>query len=161
MAGTTTTTVRARRWRVDCRRFRCRSGAVLDGAPPGPLRVISLCAGQGRDLLEVLAGHPRRDDVRVRLVELDARNAEAARTRAGAAGLEGVEIVTGDASLTDHYRGMAPADLVLVCGVFGNITVGDIERTVGACCQLCKAGGTVILTPARTAPDPVPLICEW
>jgi hypothetical protein len=34
--------------------------------------VISLCAGQGRDLLGVLADHPRREDVRARLVELDA-----------------------------------------------------------------------------------------
>jgi len=41
---------------------------ALDSAPPGPLRAISLCAGQGRDLLEVLAGHPRRDDVQARLV---------------------------------------------------------------------------------------------
>jgi Methyltransferase domain len=134
---------------------------VLDAAPPGPLRVVSLCAGQGRDLLGVLGGHPRRDDVRARLVELDPQIAEAARARAGAAGLGQVEIVTGDASLTDHYRDMVPADLVLACGVFGNITLADIERTVDACRQLCKTGGTVIWTRHRTAPDRVPLICEW
>lgn len=134
---------------------------VLDSAPPGPLQVISLCAGQGRDLLGVLAGHPRRDDVRARLVELDGRIAAAAKARAGAAGLDRVEIVTGDASLTDQYRDMAPADLVLACGVFGNITDEDIERTVGTCCQLCKTGGTVIWTRGRTVPDRVPLICGW
>jgi hypothetical protein len=72
-----------------------------------------------------------------------------------------VEVVTGDASITDHYRGMTPADLVLVCGVFGNITDEDIERTVAACCQLCQTGGTVIWTRGRTAPDRVPLICGW
>ena len=126
--------------------------AVLDSARPGPLQVISLCAGQGRDLLGVLADHPRRDDVRARLVELDARIAAVAETRARAAGLDRVEIVTGDASITDHYRGMTPADLVLVCGVFGNITDEDIERTVGTCCQLCKTGGTVIWTRQRSAP---------
>ena len=43
---------------------------ALDEAPAGPLRVISLCAGQGRDLIEVLAEHPRRGDVRARLVEV-------------------------------------------------------------------------------------------
>jgi hypothetical protein len=123
--------------------------------------VIGLCAGQGRDLLGVLADHPRRDDVRARLVELDARLAAVAETRARAAGLDRVEIVTGDASITDHYRGMTPADLVLVCGVFGNITDQDIERTVGMCCQLCQAGGTVIWTRERSAPDRVPLICGW
>lgn len=135
---------------------------ALDSAPPGPLRAISLCAGQGRDLLEVLAGHPRRDEIHARLVELDARIAEAARARARTATLDHVEVVTGDASLTDQYRGMAPADLVMVCGVFGNITVEDVERTVGACRQLCQAGGTVIWTRSRdNTPDLVPLICEW
>src|SRR2546429_389313 len=33
---------------------------VLDAAPPGPITAVSICAGQGRDLLEVLAVHPRR-----------------------------------------------------------------------------------------------------
>ncbi|MBB5960633.1 putative RNA methylase [Saccharothrix tamanrassetensis] len=125
------------------------------------MRVISLCAGQGRDLLEVLAGHPRRDDVRARLVELDARNTAVAEATARAAGLEGVEVVTADASITDHYRDLTPADLVLVCGVFGNITDEDVERTVDACVQLCATGGTVVWTRHRGAPDLVPVICEW
>jgi hypothetical protein len=46
---------------------------ALDAAPPGPLHAISLCAGQGRDLIGVLAHHPRRHDVTARLVELDPR----------------------------------------------------------------------------------------
>jgi hypothetical protein len=33
----------------------------------------------GRDVIGVLAGHPRRDDVRARLVELDERNVAVAR----------------------------------------------------------------------------------
>jgi hypothetical protein len=134
--------------------------AALDGSPSGTLRVISLCAGQGRDLLEVLADHPRRGDVRARLVELDPRNTAFAEEMARSAGLDRVEVVTADASLTDQYRGMAPADLVLICGVFGNITDEDIERTIDSCSQLCQTGGTVIWTRHRAAPDRVPLICE-
>lgn len=145
----------ARRLRVVQHRIR----TVLDDSPPGPLRVISLCAGQGRDLLGVLADHPRRDDVHARLVELDARIAAAA-THA-AAGLSGVDVVVGDASITDHYAGMVPATLVLVCGVFGNITDADIRRTVGFCTRLCATGGTVVWTRHRGAPDRVPVICEW
>ena len=135
---------------------------ALDSSPAGPLRAVSLCAGQGRDLLEVLADHPRRDDVRARLVELDGRNTALAEATAQAAGLDQVEIVTADASCTDCYRGMAPADLVLVCGIFGNITDDDIERTIEACRQLCETGGTVIWTRGRTVlPDRVPMICDW
>lgn len=144
----------ARRLRVVQQHIR----TALDGSPPGPLRVVSLCAGQGRDLLGVLADHPRRDDVLARLVELDARNTSAAEEHA--AGLS-VEVVTGDAARTDHYLGMVPADLVLVCGVFGNITDDDIRRTVGFCTQLCRTGGTVVWTRHREAPDLVPTICEW
>lgn len=125
------------------------------------MRVISLCAGEGRDLLDVLAEHPRRNDVRARLVELDPRNTAAAAQQADRAGLQNVDVVTGDAAVVDQYEDMAPADLVLICGLFGNITDTDIEHTVAACSQLCKTGGTVIWTRHRAAPDRVPQICEW
>src|SRR5205085_3894623 len=44
---------------------------VLSEFPPGRIAVLSMCAGQGRDLIGALAGHPRRHDVVARLVELD------------------------------------------------------------------------------------------
>ena len=138
-----------------------RIAAALDAAPPGPLRAVSMCAGQGRDLIPVLAGHPRGRDVTARLVELDPGLAAIAHREAAAANLPGVEVVTGDASLTDAYAGAVPADLVLVCGVFGNITDADIRRTVGCCAQLCATGGTTVWTRARRPPDLVPQICAW
>jgi hypothetical protein len=45
-----------------------------------------------------------------------------AREAAKKAALGGVEVITGDASIPSAYDGAVPADLVLVCGVFGNIT---------------------------------------
>lgn len=138
-----------------------RIRAALDDAPPGPLTAVSVCAGQGRDLIGVLADHPRGPDVRARLVELDGRNVEVARRAAAAAGLTGVEVVAGDASSTDHYAGLAPADLVLVCGTLGNITDADVERTLDHCTRLCRTGGTVVWTRNRKAPDLVPQVCAW
>ena len=135
--------------------------AVLDQAPPGPLRAVSICAGQGRDLIGVLRGHPRRGDVSARLVELDPRNAATARQFAAEAGLTQVEVVTGDAAQTDAYAGLVPADLVLACGVFGNITDEDVARTIRCCAGLCAAGGTVVWTRGRGEPDLVPQICDW
>jgi hypothetical protein len=133
--------------------------AALDGCPPGPVRVVSLCAGQGRDLMDVLANHPRRTDVRARLVELDPGLAESARERAY--GLDQVEVVTGDASRTEQYVGLVPADLVLMCGIFGNISETDIKRTVDAAPQFCRPGATLIWTRHREDPDLAPTICEW
>jgi putative methyltransferase len=138
-----------------------RIRAALDDAPPGPVRAISICAGQGRDLIGALAGHPRRADVVARLVELDPRNTEAARGLAAAANLSGVEIITGDAALTSQYAGLAPAGLVLACGLFGNMTDDHIERTIHYCTRLCATGGTVVWTRARWEPDLVPQICAW
>lgn len=147
----------ARRLQVVQERIRL----ALDGCPPGPLKLVSLCSGQGRDVLEVLTDHPRRDDVRARLVELDPGNTAIAKEAIKSAGLRQVEVVTADAALTDHYRDSAPAEIVLVCGVFGNITDEDIERTIDTCTQLCKTDGTIIWTRHRGAPDRVPLICRW
>ncbi|MCI4064763.1 class I SAM-dependent methyltransferase family protein [Micromonospora sp. R77] len=141
--------------------LRQRIAEALDQAPPGPLRAISLCAGQGRDLIPVLADHPRRDDVTARLVELDPRNVEVARAAAARAGLTAVEVVAGDAAQTDRYADLTPADLVLVCGVFGNIPDADVRATVGHCAALCATGGTVFWTRHRREPDLVPTICDW
>ena len=55
---------------------------------PGPLRLISVCAGQGRDVIGVLADHPRRTDVSAFLVELDEHNVGVARALAADAGFE-------------------------------------------------------------------------
>lgn len=134
---------------------------ALDRAPAGPLKAVSLCAGQGRDLLGVLEEHPRREDVACRFVEINSQLADAARARATAAGLGQADVVTGDAARTGNYAAYVPADLVLVCGVYGNISDEDIERTVGYCTQLCSTGGTVIWTRARGARDMFPRICEW
>ncbi|MCA2216391.1 SAM-dependent methyltransferase [Jidongwangia harbinensis] len=136
-----------------------RIRTALDAMPAGPRTAVSLCAGQGRDLIGVLAGHPRGGDVRARLVELDQRNVNAARAAARAAGLDGVEVVRGDAGLTDCYAGAVPADLVVACGVFGNLTDEDVLATVDACRALCARGGTVVWTRHRGAPDRVPATC--
>jgi hypothetical protein len=147
----------ARRLRVVRERVR----AALDVAPPGPLRLVSLCAGQGRDVVDAPAGHPRRTDVRARLVELDPRNCAYAERSAAGAGLDLVDVVTGDASRPGHYRDLVPADVVLVCGVFGNITDEDVARVIGLLPAFCRTGGTVIWTRHRDEPDLVPRICRW
>lgn len=130
---------------------------AVEAARPGPVRVLSLCAGDGRDLIGALAEHPRRDDVRAHLVELDPDLAERGRAAAWA----GVSYVVGDASRPDTYAGAIPADLLLACGVFGNITDDDIATTVAALPSLLAPGGTVIWTRHRGAPDLVPTVDAW
>jgi hypothetical protein len=134
--------------------------AALDQAPPGPIRAISVCAGQGHDIIGVLADHPRREDVSARLVELDEQNVQLARAAASAMGLDAMEVIAGDASLTDAYVGAVPADVILICGVFGNVAADDIANTIAHLSQLCAPEATVIWTRHRRAPDLVPRIRE-
>jgi hypothetical protein len=135
--------------------------AELNPAPAGDTRLISLCAGQGRDVIGVLAGHPRRGDVRARLVELDERNIAVARQAARAAGLDGVEMLQADAGTTDACAGAVPAQIVVVCGVFGNITVSDIQATVAAMPSLCAPGALAVWTRHRRPPDLTSAIRTW
>jgi hypothetical protein len=138
-----------------------RAREAIDRAPPGPVRVISICAGQGRDVVGALADHPRRDDVVARLVELDRRNVELARASVDAAGLDRVEVIEADASITSIYDGLVPAALVLVCGVFGNIRHDDIHRTIATLPSLCTPGATVCWTRHRRPPDVTPDVRRW
>jgi hypothetical protein len=135
--------------------------AALDRAPAGPVRLLSLCAGQGRDVIETLPDHPRRDDVSAVLVEADPANVAWAREAAAAAGLPRVEVRQADASQPADYADATPADVLLLCGIFGNVSVADTQRTIAAAPALCAPGATVIWTRHRREPDLTPRIRAW
>jgi len=135
-------------------------GVVLDTFYEAPLRVVSMCAGEARDLLGALDDRGRRD-ITGCLVELDPELAGRARAHADALGLSGLEVRVGDAGTTASYAGAVPADLVLVCGVFGNISEADIERTLRALPMFSAPGATVIWTRHRRAPDMTVSIRRW
>jgi len=139
------------------RAVRAEVAAALDRAPAGPLRLLSLCAGQGRDVLPLLREHPRGPDVRARLVEADGVNVAAARAAAGPE----VEVVEGDAGTTDACAGAVPADVLLLCGIFGNVGDADVRRTLLALPMLLAPGGTVLWTRSRHAPDLTPTMRGW
>lgn len=133
----------------------------LSAATPGPIRLISMCAGQGRDVLGVLPTHPRRDDVSATLIELDHDNVDVARRSAEAARLSNVEVIEGDAAVSDVYRPFVPADILLACGIFGNISTSDLEHTVRHLSMLCRDGAALIWTRHRLDPDLTPAIRRW
>ena len=102
---------------------------------PGPAATdrsasVSACAGDGRDVIGVLAGRPDAERVRAVLVELHPGIAERARETAAAAGLSGVDgadrRTPGRPTRTPER---VPADIVLLVGIFGNISDDDLWRT--------------------------------
>jgi hypothetical protein len=137
--------------------------AFLDTRDDDGLRVVSACAGDGRDLIDVLARRDDRDRVRAALLlELDEVLAGTARDLAAEHGLEQVDVRRDDAGSTGSYADAVPADLVLMCGVFGNVTDADLRRTVAVIPRLCAPGATVVWTRGRFREgDLTPQIRGW
>ncbi|MEV8375057.1 SAM-dependent methyltransferase [Kribbella sp. NPDC056861] len=132
----------------------------LDETESKPVKVISACAGDGRDLLGVLA---RRDDaerVTALLVEYDAGLAARAWEAAEALPAH-IEVRQADAAQSEVYTDAVPADLVLLCGIFGNVSDADVRKTIEAAPQLCAAGAEVVWTRHRDEPDLTPAIRAW
>lgn len=133
----------------------------LDDTAPQPVRLLSVCAGDGRDIIGVLTG--RDDAVRVEaiLLELDPRNVRRARRWVAAAGLDSVRVRECDAGLLSEWASAAPADLVLLAGVLGNISDADVRATIAALPGVCAPGAIVIWTRHRNAPDLTGPIRTW
>ena len=135
-------------------------GDFLREATASPIRVITMCAGEGRDILGAIANQKRRD-VRGLLVELDPVLADRARKTAHALGLNDIRVEAGDAGRSGAYASAAPADLVMACGVFGNISDEDVRSTIAALPELAAPNATLVWTRHRNPPDLTPSIRQW
>src|SRR6476660_5617242 len=104
----------------------------------GPVRVLSACAGDGRDVLGVLALHPDMENIDVTLLEIDPMLAARARPHAA------------DPAAS---AGAVPADIVVRVGIFGNISDADIARTIAAAPAMCRPGAVVLWSRGRQGGD--------
>ena len=136
-------------------------GSWLDDRRGETLTVVSACAGQAHDLLGVLAIRADAERVCCTLLEYDERNVAAAQAAIDDGALRNVTVVRTDAGDRSAYVGAVPADLVLMAGVFGNISDADVQRTITALPELCAANATVIWTRTRRAPDLTPAVRRW
>ncbi|HVA53919.1 MAG TPA: hypothetical protein VNF05_10450 [Acidimicrobiales bacterium] len=112
-------------------------------------------------MIGVLEKHERALDVSALLVELDVQLADDARRRARRAGLVNVEVRVEDASVTSAYENAVPADILLACGVFGNISDADIHATISHLPTLLARNARVIWTRHRREPDLTPTVRAW
>lgn len=140
-------------WRLGVVRGHIRDALDRRG---GPVRILSLCSGDGRDVIGVLAERPAADVGRVRAVLVEVHPAIAGWGRAAAAdaGVAGsVEIRTADAGDPAAWADAVPADIVLLVGILGNITPEDLAGLLAAAPALCAPRATLVWTRGRRAGD--------
>lgn len=119
---------------------------------PGRIRILSCCSGDGRDVLEVLA--KRNDSERISAVLVEAHRGIANRARRSAAEVAArVDVRTADAGVTDTYLGAVPAEVVLLVGIFGNISDTDLDLTIATAPALCGPAATLLWSRARARGD--------
>jgi hypothetical protein len=66
-----------------------------------------------------------------------------------------------DAAAVASFADALPADVLLLCGIFGNVSQDDIKRTVEASAAMCTPGATVIWTRHRRPADLTPQVQAW
>jgi hypothetical protein len=124
--------------------------ALANEAASGPITIVSICGGRAHEVIGALENHPRRADVRGRIVELDEENSAFAREWTQKAGLGSLDVLTGDASVAESYKGLPRADIVVISGVFGHLSPADRRRTVDFLPQILRKGGHVVWTFTHT-----------
>ena len=108
-----------------------------------PTSLLSRCAGDGRDTLPVLAAAAA--PVSAVMVEMDPDLAETCRRDAATLGLD-VDVRTDDAGLVATWLDVVPVDVLMLCGVLGNVSDDDARRTITGAALMLQRGGTMIWT---------------
>jgi hypothetical protein len=119
--------------------------AVLDDCRTGKIRLISICSGDGRDILEELAKHPRRNDIEAWLIDSDRPSIVRGEAIAAEVGLtQQVHFRLADAGVARSYTDIAPAEVLLLSGFLGRLTYDELAHVIGCLPSLCTSGTAVV-----------------
>lgn len=139
---------------------RRRLGEVLDVASAQPRQLLSLCAGDGRDVIPVLA-RAALSCASALLIERDEELARRAMQAAVASGLDTVEVRCADAGDPASFDDVLPVDVLLLCGIFGNIRHERVKDVIDVVPHLLAERGYVIWTRGASDPDRRPEVRSW
>jgi uncharacterized protein (TIGR02246 family) len=116
----------------------------LDETAPRSVSILSLCAGDGRDVIGVLADRADAERIAATLVELDPRLCQLAEAAIRKHRLSGIQVRRADAGLYESYADLPPADLVILVGLFGNVADEDVQSIIAALPGLCADQALVV-----------------
>jgi hypothetical protein len=135
----------------------CRPSDAFGTHPP---TLLSLCAGEARDVISVLSTRPSAVD-RAVLVERDPLLAARAAQSARDARLGNVEVRCADAGLVASFADALPVDVLLLCGVFGNLAHEHVRPVIDTVPRFVSPGGYVLWTRGGSEPDRRPELRSW
>lgn len=114
---------------------------------PGGVVLVSVCAGDSRDVLGVLPNHRRRDDVHAWLLEREETLTREAARRVVELDLDKTVCACAvDATCFAAYAGIPPANVCVLSGVFGNLLPEESFRLIRNLKHVCAPGASVIWT---------------
>ncbi|MGK2928071.1 MAG: SAM-dependent methyltransferase [Acidimicrobiales bacterium] len=127
------------------------------------MRLLSLCGGEARDVVPVLDAHPKGPGAQGLVVELDEVLARRADEAAQRAGLVGLEVRCADAADPRSFCDVLPVDVLLLCGIFGNIERRMVREVVERVPTMVAEDGFVIWTRGGHdgEDDPRPEVRRW
>ncbi|MGI8433203.1 MAG: SAM-dependent methyltransferase [Nocardioidaceae bacterium] len=140
---------------------RWRLGEVLDASAGEPCQLLSLCAGDGHDVIPVLAARTASSPVSALLVEQDEDLARRAAAAVTSSGLESVGVRCADAGNPSSFDDVVPVDVLLLCGIFGNIEHSRVKGTIDVLHHVLAPGGYLIWTRGGSDPDRRPEVRSW
>jgi hypothetical protein len=121
--------------------------ASIAGHSVDPVRILSACAGDGRDLIGALGATHERKRVCAHLIESDAELVARGEAAARQFRLEDeITFHCADATRSNTYRGVSPAHVIVLAGVFGNLHDMDTKRLIASLRSLCYPGASVVWT---------------
>jgi hypothetical protein len=124
-------------------------------APAGPIRVMSVCAGQGLDIISGFVGDAHTANVDCVFLEYDPRNALEAASNLSVVGLRSYEVRVCDAGLCDSYAGSGRANIMYLVGLISHLSDAEISSLIAAIPNLCSQGAQVIWTVPKSNPEVV------
>ena len=120
---------------------------------PRELRILSICAGQAREIEKAVSEGNLDHRSGIDLLDLSEANLAIAVRRLAPLSKGTVTSHVCDAGHSSSYEGHVPANCLVIVGVFSNLSLAHAQRLVARLPQFCSPGAYVIWTRKRDDTD--------